>query len=103
MNWEKYKEKLATGESIQFRPRGNFMSPIIDSGDLVTVVPFSEDDLKKGDVVFCRVKGTYYVHQIQSITRHMSGCRFQIGNAKNHTNGTIGFQSIFGKVTKVER
>jgi len=102
MNWEAHKEKLANGESVQFRPRGNSMSPIIDSGDLVTVVPFAEDDLKKGDVVFCRVSGTYYVHLIQSITQKMGGCRFQIGNNKNHTNGTIGYQSIFGKVTKVE-
>jgi SOS-response transcriptional repressor LexA len=79
------------------------MAPIINSGDLVTVEPVGEDDLEKGDVVFCRVKGHYYVHKIQSVKQKMGGKRFQIGNNKNHTNGTVGFNSIFGKVTKVEQ
>jgi len=102
LNWEGHKEKLANGESVQFRPRGNSMSPIIGSGDQVTVEPVTEADLKKGDVVFCCVKGKYYVHLVQAIQEKMGGRRFQIGNNKNHTNGTIGFNSVFGKVTKVE-
>ena len=102
MNWKQHIEKLNEGETAQFRPRGHSMKPKINSGQLVTVEPVEEDHIKKGDIVFCKVKGKHYVHLVQSIRQKMGGKRFQIGNNKNHTNGTIGFNSIFGKVTKVE-
>lgn len=52
MNWELHKEQLRKGESVQFRPRGNSMTPIIESGQLVTVEPVDlhVETLKKGDV-----------------------------------------------------
>jgi len=95
--------RLNRGETVQFRPRGNSMSPKINNGDKVTVSPCLEEDLSKGDIVFCKVKGRKYVHLIEAITEKMGGRRFQIGNNKKHTNGTIGFNNIFGKVTKVEK
>ena len=94
--------KLQAGETVQFRPRGHSMEPKISSGQLVTVEPVEEDALKKGDIVFCRVKGNYYVHLIQAIVQKMGGKRFQIGNAKGRTNGTIGFNNVFGIVTSIE-
>jgi signal peptidase I len=97
-----YAEKLKAGETVKFRPRGNSMKPKINSGDLVTVKPVGEDELEKDDIVFCKVKGSYYVHLIQSIVQKMGGRRFQIGNAKGHTNGTIGFNNVFGVVDSVE-
>lgn len=102
MNWELHRERLAAGETVQFRPKGNSMQPRIKSGQLVTVAPTSEDELEKGDVVFCRVNGHYYVHLVQAVTQKMGGRLFQIGNMKKHTNGTVGFNSIFGKVISVE-
>jgi hypothetical protein len=42
------------------------------------------------------------VHLVLAVQEKMGGFRYQIGNNKNHTNGTIGIESIFGKVTKVE-
>jgi SOS-response transcriptional repressor LexA len=103
MKWQHCIAKLAPGEIAQIRPRGHSMEPKISSGDFVTIEPIADqNDLEKGNIVLCKVKGRYYVHLIQAITRHMSGNRFQIGNNKNHTNGTIGFNNIFGKVTKVE-
>lgn len=94
--------EVKSGKTVQFRPRGHSMSPKIRSGDLVTVSPCTEGELKKGDIVFCKVKGRYYVHLIQSIQQKMGGKRFQIGNNRNHTNGTVGFDKIFGKVTAVQ-
>jgi SOS-response transcriptional repressor LexA len=102
VNWKHYVEKLADGETVQLRPRGNSMKPKICNGQLVTVEPVEEDEIEKGDIVFCKVKGNYYVHLVESVQQKMGGKRFQIGNNKNHTNGTIGFSSIFGKVTRVE-
>jgi len=102
MSWQNHIDKLAEGEIVQFRPKGNSMKPKIHSGQLVTVEPVEEDDIEKGDIVFCKVKGNHYVHLVQCIKQKMGGKRFQIGNNKGHTNGTIGFNSVFGKVTKVE-
>ena len=39
---------------------------------------------------------------VQVAQEKMGGWRYQIGNNKNHTNGTIGADNVFGKVTKVE-
>ena len=72
------------------------MKPKILSGQQVTVTP--QKSLKEGDIVFCKVKGNYYVHLIKAI----KGDRFQIGNNRGRINGWIGRNQIFGKVTKVE-
>jgi hypothetical protein len=108
MDYKKYADDLQAGKTVQFRPKGNSMEPKISSGDLVTVEPFPLQDprdqiAKKGDIVFCRVYRNYYVHMVQSVKGKMGGFRYQIGNAKNHTNGTIGRENMFGRVVKVEK
>lgn len=107
MNWEQHVADLQAGKIIQIRPKGNSMEPKISSGNLVTLKPVKVKDprdlvAKKDDIVFCKVKGHYYIHLVQAVSQKMGGCRYQIGNNKNHTNGWIGPNSIFGKVTKVE-
>lgn len=97
VNYNELVLKLQKGETIQFRPRGNSMQPKIESGQLVTVSPVN-GDLKKGDIVLCKIKGRWYVHLVAAI----QGKRFQISNNKGHINGWIGENSIFGIVTKVE-
>jgi len=78
------------------------MSPKIESGQLVTVEPITDHTtIKKGDIVFCKVNGTHYVHLVQAAYEKMGGMRFQIGNNRNHTNGTVSQDKVFGKVTKV--
>lgn len=70
----------------------------IDSGQLCTVEPVEEDDLAKGDIVLCKVNGNEYLHLIKAI----QGKRFQIGNNRGGINGWITFNSIYGKLIKVE-
>lgn len=77
------------------------MSGKIESGQLVTISP-DISTVKKGDVVFCKVKGNHYVHLVQSIKKKMDDTIYQIGNIKGHTNGNVGSHCIFGKVIKVE-
>lgn len=98
MNWQKHIEDLKTGKTVSFRPRGNSMKPKIESGELVTVSP-ETNDLKQGDIVFCKVKGNNYIHLISAI----DGERYQISNNHNFINGWISKNSIFGKVIKVEK
>ncbi len=73
------------------------MLPRIKSGQLVTISP-DVSDLHKGDIVFAKVKGKYYVHLLSAI----QGDRYQISNNKGHINGWVGSSGLFGKVIKVE-
>lgn len=98
MSWAKpHVEKLQAGQVVQFRPRGNSMTGKVDDGDLVTVQPVAPEALEVGDVVLCKVHGTYYLHLITA----KDGQRWQISNNKGHVNGWT--KTIFGKVTKVEK
>lgn len=72
------------------------MAPKINSGDLITVSP-ELGELKKGDIVLCKVGGRYYVHLVKAIRKG----QYQIGNNRGGINGWTS--RIFGKVTKVEK
>lgn len=103
MNWQLHREMLSKGESVQFRPRGNSMKPKINSGDLVKVDPIKDySTLKPEDIVFCKVKGNFYVHLITSIQNANGELIFQIGNNHGRINGKVNKNSIFGRVVEVD-
>ena len=85
------------GETVKYRPKGQSMKPRIKSGELVTVSP-DVDAIEKGDVVFCKVNGYYYVHLVTAI----KGKQYQISNNHGHVNGWVTKNGIFGKVTAIE-
>lgn len=96
MSWASgHIEKLKRGETVQFRPRGNSMKPLIESGDLVVVIPITEEtEFEKGDIVLCKVRGRQYLHLISAI----QGDRFQISNNRGFVNGWISKNAMFGKL-----
>jgi len=99
MGWAThYIEALKEGKTVSFRPRGESMSPKIESGQLCTVAPVDISTLQKGDIVLCKVHGSEYLHLIKAI----EGNRFQIGNNRGGINGWIGPNGIFGKLISVE-
>jgi hypothetical protein len=64
MGWASgYITKLQAGETVSFRPRGNSMSPRIESGQLCTVVPVDAGTLAAGDIVLCKVRGNEYLER----------------------------------------
>lgn len=96
MGWATvFIEKLNRGETVQFRPRGNSMTGIINDGDLVTVAP--SEKIEKGDVVLCKVNGKQYLHLVKAV----QGDRFQIGNNRGGINGWVSRSNIFGKLVKI--
>jgi len=100
MGWASgYLPKLRAGETVSFRPRGDSMSPRIESGDLCTVAPVDAGALRVGDVVLCKVRGAEYLHLVKAV----QGGRYQIGNNRGHVNGWVGPSAIFGRLVKVER
>ena len=99
MGWATgYIARLAQGETVQFRPRGNSMAGKIESGQLCTVVPVDPAHVKVGDIVLCKVNGRQYLHLVKAI----QGSRFQIGNNRGRINGWVSAKSIYGRCTQVE-
>lgn len=100
MGWaDGYIPRLARGETVQFRPRGNSMAGKVDSGDLCTVAPLGDHVVARGDIVLCRVKGQQYLHLVIAV----QGDRYQIGNNHGGINGWIGRRQIYGRLIHVER
>lgn len=99
MGWAThYIAQLREGQTVSFRPRGNSMSPKIESGQLCTVEPVSPDALQPGDIVLCKVAGSEYLHLVKAI----QGGRFQIGNNRGRINGWVGANGIYGRLVRVE-
>ena len=98
MGWAtRYIEELQRGTTVQFRPRGNSMAGKIDSGQLVTVQPTGEQELKVGTIVLCKVGRAHYLHLIKAIR----GPQYQIGNNRGGINGWITRKAIYGVVTEI--
>lgn len=93
--------KLLKGETCQFRPHGNSMTPKIESGQLVTVDPVNDDTrITVGCVVLCRVHGRELLHYVGAVLDN--GKTFEIRNARGIRNGTTPRRNIFGVLSKVE-
>lgn len=92
-------EHLKNGEICKVVGFGQSMSPILKSGQPVICIPvIKETRLKKNDIVFCKVKGKYYLHKISAIK---NGVSYQISNNHGHVNGTIGRNNIYGVVVEI--
>lgn len=92
-------EHLMSGETCHVTGYGNSMTPILQSGQPVIVEPVKEDtELKKRDIVMCKVKGHFYLHLIHSIRNDK---RYLIGNNHGHMNGWVGRSNIYGVVREI--
>jgi phage repressor protein C with HTH and peptisase S24 domain len=84
-------ELLDKGE-VSFKPHGNSMTPKIKSGEQVKLKRIEAKNCRVGDAVYCKVKGTYYLHLLTAIDKD----RYQISNNHGHVNGWIREDAIFG-------
>ena len=98
MNWQKHIQDLKENKDITIKPRGHSMSPKIDHKNKVTISP-DTSNIKKGDIVFCKVKNNHYIHLVTATNKD----KYQISNNKGRINGWIGKKCIFGKVIKIEK
>lgn len=104
MSWAThYIELLKQGVTVSFKPRGNSMQPKINSGDMVTLEPISDDTvLRPGDIVLCKVGGRQYLHLIKAM-RNPQSPQYQIGNNKGGVNGWTSRSNIYGKCIRIDR
>ena len=89
-------QKLVAGETIISKESGNSMLPILKSRQPVRLIPIKWQDCKKNDIVFCRVRGSFYTHKVSAIDSR-KGCL--ISNNSGHNNGWS--RNVFGKVIEI--
>lgn len=89
-------ERLKNGESFITSEKGNSMVPLIYSGQEHELSPITLEEVKVGDIVYCKVKGRFYTHLVKSIDL-IKGCL--IGNNHGFINGWT--KQVYGKVTKI--
>jgi hypothetical protein len=89
-------DKLLAGETIVSKEPGNSMTPILKSRQAVKIVPATWQEVKVGDIVYCRVRGNCYTHLVKA-KNEKRGC--QIGNNHGHINGWT--KNIYGKVVEI--
>lgn len=96
MNRNYKLERLLNGETFTTKERGNSMVPLIKSNQEHIIAPVKIEDIKPGDIVYCKVKGNWYTHLVKAIDP-IKGCL--IGNNKGNINGWT--KQIYGKVIQV--
>jgi signal peptidase I len=93
------KALLEKGEAI-WKPHGNSMTPRIASGDQVVVKKVAPSLLKVGDIVYAKVKGSYYLHLLSAIDESKN--RFQISNNHGYVNGWVTADKVYGVCVQVK-
>lgn len=96
---------LKKGRTVKVRDYGDSMEPLIHSGEIVTVAPFDDGVLNKGDVVLAKVRGRLYLHKVTGFRRGLSRGWFhrlvQISNNRGKVNGWTTARDIYGKVISI--
>ncbi|HLG28176.1 MAG TPA: phage repressor protein [Paenisporosarcina sp.] len=90
--------ELDAGRQVVINPKGDSMSPKIESGAEVTLVPVDDvDTLAKGDIVLVSVGRAHYLHLISAINKES----VQISNNRGHVNGWTSKENVYGKVIAI--
>jgi ApbE superfamily uncharacterized protein (UPF0280 family) len=92
--------RVAGGATVEFRPHGSSMIPLVRSGQLVAVAPVDPATLEVGDIVLARVAGTVYLHLVSALDK--ARARVQISNNRGRINGWTGHDRVFGICVAVE-
>ncbi|MFE9480111.1 S24/S26 family peptidase [Streptomyces spororaveus] len=93
-------ERVAGGATVEFRPTGSSMVPLIRSRQRVVVAPVDPSKLKVGDIVLARVAGTVYLHLVSAVEPARK--RVQISNNRGRVNGWTGHDRVYGICTAVD-
>jgi cell wall-associated NlpC family hydrolase len=92
-----YKQKLLQeGKIFETSEKGNSMVPLIKSGQKHILEPIKIEDVQVGDIVFCKVKGSYFTHLV---TAKNDKKGVQISNNHGYVNGWT--KQVWGKVKEI--
>lgn len=100
---------LREGKSVFLNASGGSMYPFVKDGDIIKVVPLSENDIKIGDIISVDVdnkgKVWFYAHRLIKIVNDNDKKLYVTkGDAsKAGFDEPVGFKRIVGEVTEIER
>ncbi|TPN86950.1 phage repressor protein [Aquimarina algicola] len=94
MNWK--IQKLLDGETIISKEPGNSMLPILKSKQPVVLAPVIWEECKKGDIVYCKVRGNCFTHLVKGKNAKKG---LLIGNNHGHLNGWT--KNVYGRVIEI--
>ena len=98
-------ELLSLGFGVRFRAPGTSMHPTIRHGDLITVEPVAPSNLKRGDIILCRLQNGFIAHRLVNIEER-NGCGltfFLRGDASTTCDAPVKPAQVLGKVVCLER
>jgi len=92
-----YKQKLLEeGKTFETSEKGNSMLPLIKSGQKHILAPITLEEVEVGDIVFCKVKGSFFTHLV---TAKNDKKGVQISNNHGYVNGWT--KAVWGKVIEI--
>ncbi|MFE7560578.1 S26 family signal peptidase [Kitasatospora sp. NPDC057500] len=92
--------RVAGGATVEFRPSGSSMVPLIRSRQPVVVAPVDPTKLELGDIVLARVAGAVYLHLVSAVDPARR--RVQISNNRGRVNGWTSHDRVFGICLSVD-
>lgn len=93
-------DRVRAGATVEFRPTGTSMVPLVHSRQRVRVAPADPARLEPGDIVLARVSGTVYLHLVTAVDSPRR--RVQISNNRGRVNGWTGHDRVFGICLSVD-
>jgi signal peptidase I len=89
---------------IRFRAQGGSMMPVIERGDIVTVVPADAGNLRVGDVVLYQSGSIAVVHRmLMQYSRGGSTWLLTKGDAMPEADSPVEAGRLIGRVVSIER
>jgi hypothetical protein len=86
--------RVAAGATVELRPTGSSMVPLIRSRQRVIVAPVDPAKLEADDIVLARVAGTVRLHLVSAVDQARK--RVQISNNRGRVNGWTSHDRVFG-------
>ena len=87
---------LEEGKTFKTHATGNSMTPLVRNKQEYILEPAKVEDIKVGDIVFCKVKGRYFNHLVTAIDPKRGA---EISNNHGHVNGWT--KQIYGKIKEI--
>jgi hypothetical protein len=96
---------LADGQSVRFRAEGWSMYPAIRDGEMVEVMPADVAEVRRGEVLLCRLGAGTVAHRVVRIRRTDAAVTAIVlrGDAAFAADAPIGPADVIGKVVAVTR
>jgi len=102
---ERARQLLSSGVATEIKMSGSSMRPTIEDGDIITLVPLNDTQVKQGDIVLFQTRvDTAVIHRVVRIDRSSSE-RIIVtrGDAAQQNDVPVPVHRVLGKVKQIER